>query len=196
MRTEKIKLYSFDELSYEAKKYAIQKCRESESYLDYEWWEYTVYDDFHTILEILGYYDIECYFSGFWNQGDGASFVANWSYAKGCINKIKEYAPKDKELHRIAKELQETARYNRYDIRAKIYKLGNYGHEMTMHIDYFESYTVENPYQGEFLEASRDLARWLYKALEEQYDHFNTDECIAEHLEINEYEFKENGELY
>jgi hypothetical protein len=197
MRTEEIKLYSFYELSEEAKEYAINKCRESDGYIDYEWWEYTVYEDFHNILEILGYSDIKCYFSGFYSQGDGASFEANWSYSKGCLNKIKKYAPKDEELHNIAKVLIEIGFKNRWDISSKICKSGHYEHEYTMHIDYFESNIVEEPrLEDSLLEASRDLARWLYSRLEDQYDYLMSDKCIEENLQRNEYEFEEDGEMY
>lgn len=54
-------LYKFDELSTEAKETAISSFQEDDSYLDYEWDEYTI-SDFKTILELIGYYDITCYF--------------------------------------------------------------------------------------------------------------------------------------
>jgi hypothetical protein len=197
MRVIETKAYNFIELSSKAKEYAINKCRESESYLNYDWWDYTVYEDFYAILDILGCYDYNASFSGFYSQGDGASFTANWSYAKGCVKKIKEYAPKDKELHRIAEYIQDISQRNFYNVNAKIYHSGHYCHSNTMELDYYEREDGKEISENTdylFLELSRDLADWLYKALEEQYDHLNTDECIAEHLEINEFEFEENGE--
>lgn len=77
-RIHETTLYSFDELSSEAKETAISSFQEDDSYLDYEWDEYTI-SDFKTILELIGYYNIECYFSGFWSQGDGACFSARFS---------------------------------------------------------------------------------------------------------------------
>lgn len=163
--------------------------------VDYDWWDF-VYENFYSILEILGYYDYEAYFSGFWSQGDGASFKANWSYKKGSIAKIKEYAPNDKLLSSIVNNLQEIAKKNRYDIRSKIGKSGNYEHEMTMYIEYYESDVVLEPYgEDDFLEVSRKLAVWLYKKLEEAYDYLTEDEIIFETLVNNEYQFDKNGKI-
>ena len=49
---------------------------------DYDWFD-TTKSDFHTDLETLGFYNIDSQFSGFWSQGDGASFTGSYEYAKG-----------------------------------------------------------------------------------------------------------------
>ena len=38
-------------------------------------------------------------------------------------------------------------------------------------------------------EAMRDLARWLYRQVQAEYDHLTSDEAIEEGIIINEYTF-------
>ncbi len=42
-------------------------------------------------------------------------------------------------------------------------------------------------------EALRDLARWLYRQLQVEYDHLTSDEVIEEEIIVNEYAFTEAG---
>src|SRR3546814_2772659 len=52
--------------------------------------------------------------SDLWNQGDGACFEGNYSYARGASAAIRRYAPKDVELQRIADALGAIQRRNFY----------------------------------------------------------------------------------
>ena len=45
-------------------------------------------------------------------------------------------------------------------------------------------------------EALRDLARWLYRQLEAEYDHLISDETIEEGIIVNEYTFTESGRRF
>jgi|TARA_R110002051_G_scaffold290345_2_gene353734 hypothetical protein len=42
-------------------------------------------------------------------------------------------------------------------------------------------------------EALRDLARWLYRRLQVEYDDLTSDEVIEEEIIVNEYTFTEAG---
>ena len=42
-------------------------------------------------------------------------------------------------------------------------------------------------------EALRDLARWLYGRLQNEYEHLTSDEAIDEMIRLNEYGFTEDG---
>ena len=50
------------------------------------------------------------YYSGFYNQVDGASFKGTYKYKKGACKALKAYAPKDVELQRICKTLKDAQR--------------------------------------------------------------------------------------
>lgn len=111
-------VYRLNELSDAAKDKARAWYREGG--FDYDWYD-AVYEDFQRIAEILGLnlktrtvrfmggdtrQDPCIWFRGFWSQGDGACFECWYSYQKHGPRRIREYAPQDTELHRIADALQ------------------------------------------------------------------------------------------
>ena len=200
------KVFTFDELTDTAQECARDWYREGN--LDYDWWDCT-YDDFSTICEILGI-ELKTHpvklmgggtrqkpriqFRGFWSQGDGASFEGRWRHVRGCVAKIKAYAPKDADLHDIAARLNAIQRRNFYQIYAIITQRGHYCHEMTMQIDIRRD-DAEMTADAEDIvtEALRDLARWLYGRLETEYEFLNSDEVVEESITANDYTFTAGG---
>jgi len=205
-------VYRFPELSAAAKDKARSWYREAA--VTDDWWE-AVYDDFERICDILGVSlktrpvrlmgggirQRPCvWFSGFSSQGDGASFEATVRHAKGSAREIHSYAPKDQALHGIADRLQIAQRQNFYQLSADVTHRGRYYHEYCMTIDVArDSPTGQAPTEGSeetFVEALRDLARWLYRQLEAEYDHLTSDEAIEEGIIANEYTFTEAGRRF
>ena len=199
MRQETVTIYTFDELSDDAKETARQMWRDG--HLDYDWWEF-IYDDFVCILEIIGY-DVserDILFSGFWSQGDGASFTGSYSYAKGAAKRIREYAPKDKELHAITDELCAMQRHNFYQVTGSISRdLCMYVHENTMQCsverDSDNYQGVTDDAEDTFSDCSRRLAQWLYSQLEWEYEFQMSDDVIEESIIANDAEFHDDGSL-
>jgi hypothetical protein len=64
-------------------KRAVEKARAwlVEGQTDHDWWEY-VYDLWKKALDQIGFENAEIAFSGFWSQGDGASFTASVDVVK------------------------------------------------------------------------------------------------------------------
>lgn len=199
-------IFTFDELSDAAKECAREWYRNGN--LDYDWWDCT-YEDFSTICEILGV-ELATHpvrlmgggtrqkpciqFRGFWSQGDGASFEGRLTYAKGCVAKIKAYAPKDAELHDIAVRVNAIQRRNFYQLYAHIAQRGPYCHEMTMQFDARRDYAEATADAEDIIAgAMRDLARWLYARLETDYEFLNSDEMVEESITANAYTFTCNG---
>ena len=185
--------------------------------VDHEWWDST-YDDFGQICTILGIEldRDEPSFSGFWSQGDGASWTGRYR-AQGlgyagleplytydwAPAKIREHAPQDEELHRIADELCLLARIygptyaivRRHDSR--------YVHSSTMCVSEWEYYDerdmddvdekIIDHVEEALLHAFQALAQWLYKTLEAEYDYLTSDEAVIETLEANEIEEDEDA---
>ena len=139
----------------------------------------------------------QIWWTGFWNQGDGASFSGRYSYARGSARAIRAHAPQDAELHRIADELQAVQRRNFHQLHASISQSGRYCHEYTMAIEVErDSPTWQPPTDGAedaVIEALRDLARWLYRQLRSEYEHQTSDEAVDENLAINELTFTADG---
>ena len=193
-------VYSFDELSDEAKEYAIEKMRESDSYLSYEWWDY-IYYDAKTIAGLMGWDIDKICFSGFWSQGDGACFEGTLEYKPGAYKAVTEYAPNDETLAYIVREWQALQRKHFYALRATIKHRGYYYHERSMECnaeDTRKGYWHVMPYETEkeILELCAEFAQWVYKNLENEYNYLTTDEAIAEFLTANDYEFTAEGKVY
>lgn len=195
-RTETITrtLYKFDELSDEAKEEAISKNRDIN--VDDEYWFEHIYEDAKTIGSLIGITIENIYFRGFCSQGDGACFTGSYSYEKGSVRKLKEYAPKDTALHSIAERLFDIQKRYFYGVSAKVIHRGHYMHENCTEI------TVdveENPNRMDVTDPDavciclKDFMRWIYRTLEKEYDHQIEDEQVAETLRSNDLEFMEDG---
>ena len=210
MRVIETKVLKYDELSDHAKETA-REWYSSCVFEDSCNWEF-VYEDAAQVAEILGI-EIEpryvplmngksrktptIYFSGFGSQGDGACFEGTYRYAKGAPKKIREYAPQDKELHRIADALQEVQKQHFYHLTASMKHSGHYYHSGCMSVGVEHN---EDPYrdigdaEDDVRQLMRDFADWIYARLEEEYYYQTSDEVVEEVIRANEYEFYENGE--
>ena len=204
MRTIETVVYKYDELS----EHAQQKAREwyLESGLDYSWWDYS-YEDFARVAEILGVdlsqrpiplmngkcrYEPEIYFSGFYHQGSGSSFVGTYSYAKGAVAKIKAYAPQDEELHRIAQALQDLQRKHFYRLEARITSRRDTAISVDVS-DREDLYKDVGDAESELADLMNDFNDWMYYRLRDEYEYLTSDEAVAESIVANEYEFDEDG---
>jgi hypothetical protein len=178
-------------------------------------WLECVFDDFEAVCAILGVRlktrsvrlfgggtrQKPCiWFSGFASQGDGASFQGAYRFATGARKAIRAHAPEDSELHRIADALQEIQRRNFYQLHADVNQRGRGCHEYSMTI----SVERNSPTNQEMTadaedtgpEARRDLARWLYRQLEREYDYQTSDEVTDEAILANEYTFTGDGRRF
>lgn len=205
-------IYRLDELSNAAKDKARAWYRESG--FDYDWYD-AVYEDFQRIVEILGIHfktrtarlmgggsrQEPCiWFRGFWSQGDGASWDGFYSYRKSAPDAIRTYAPQDEKLHEIADALQAIQHRNFYQLRAEVSHLGHYFHEYCMAISVerdsptWQDMTVDA--EEIVIEALRDLARWLYRQLEREFEYLSSDEVVDETILANEYTFTGLGRRF
>lgn len=139
-------------------------------------------------------------FTGFWSQGDGASYEASYAYRKSATREIRGYAPKDTRLHAIADDLQAIQRRNFYQLSADVSHRGRYSHEYCVAIsverDSPTSQDMTADAEDAVIEALRDLARWLYRQLEREYDHLSSDEAVDETITANQYTFTETGRRF
>ena len=207
-----ITVYTIDELSEAAKENARIWYRDQGLHDD--WYDF-VYEDFETICRILGITlktsPVRLYgsgtrekprilFTGFSSQGDGASFEGAYSHGRGAARAIRAHAPRDDELHRIADALQAVQRRNFHQLHATIRQRGRYCHEYTMAIEVERDSPTWQPMtdsaQDAVTEAMRDLARWLYRRLQAEYEHLTSDEAIDEAMEVNGWTFTAEGNRF
>lgn len=195
MKIHTVTTYDFAELNDKAKAHAIDKLRDLN--VDHADWHEATFEDAKTCAKLIGI-DISCiYYTGFWSQGDGACFDGSYSYAKGGAAALKEHAPLDTELHRIATELQTLQRGACYGLCASTKHRGHYYHDGCMEIDVGDSdrCPMTNEQEQELKDLLRSFARWTYAQLEREYIYLTSDESVRECIEANEYQFDTEGNL-
>ena len=177
METRTYNVYKFNELNDEQKEKVVHNLRDIN--VDYDWSQWTIKDE--TIrLETLGYNNAEIFFSGFWSQGDGASFTATGDIEKLVPKKLRKFVD-----------------------GITFSKSHQYEHEYTMsiHVEYNDEPTgriqlVEfDNLEKELLEDARNEAREIYKRLQNEYEYLTSDKSIIETIEANEYDFTEDGHI-
>jgi len=181
---------------------------------DDDWYE-PVCDDFARVCAILGV-DLRTvpvrlfgggtrakpciFFSGFWTQGDGACFEGLYAYAPGGTAAIRAHAPRDADLHAIADALGAVQRRNFYQLRADVRHHGRYYHEHSMAIaverDSLTGQDMTAGAEEAVAEALRDLARWLYRRLEAEYEHLTSDAEVDAAILANDYSFTAEGRRF
>ena len=212
MRTVEVGLYSFSELSDEAKEKARDWWREQESQ-DFDP-EYEPYETAATLLGIdfdsrqtgttragKAIYQSAIMYSGFYSQGDGASFTGSWSLAPDCCTAIRKEFPEDTDLHSIADALNAfqcgtILSQGSRNISAKITQNDHhYSHKYTMGAEVYDAdgNEIDADVSESFLEIMRDFAQWIYDKLEADYDYRMSNEVVDDSIEANEYEFEEDG---
>lgn len=205
-------VYQLEELSDAAKCKARDWYREGA--FDHDWYSW-VFEDFGRICEILGIdlktrparlmgggtrQDPCIWFTGFWSQGDGASFEGHYAYCNGATVAIRAHAPADDDLHCIADVLQAVQKRNFYQLRADISKRARYCHAYCMDISVTRSSSnwqdMTSDAEDALTEALRDLACWLYSQLQREYEYLSSDDVVDEAIVANGYTFTEDGHRF
>lgn len=171
MKTIEIKLYSFNELSEEAKQKAIEKLFNINVY--YNWWE-SVYEDAKNIgIEITGFnIDRGCYCNG--------NFILSANeVAQNILNEHGEMCETFKTAESFMNDWQPV--------------FCNYMDENHKDYESLESEDTLNELENEFL---KNICEDYRIILSNEYNYLTSEEAIKEAIEANEYDFTEDGEIY
>jgi hypothetical protein len=198
-------VYTFDELSDEAKEKARDWFRESRDESDF----WAVLEDFAQIADMLGITfdthsvtlmsgktrnDPNIYYSVGYCQSDYAAFEGSYRYRKGGANKLKDYAPTDLALHAVANDLQAIQKRYAYAVTATIKHSDYYGLQVEAYRSNGHELTVED--HDRLKETFRALCRWLYNQLRTEDEYQSADEQVDESIRANEYTFTETGKRF
>ena len=197
--TETRTVFKLEELTGIARERALDKLARWAT--DDDFWYESVFEDAKTIAKLMGITIDDINFSGFSSQGDGACFIGSYRYAKGGAKAVKDHAPQDARLHRIATALQDTQRRFGYKITASIVRgRGNHSHSRSVDIEVDGPDTEGHGRNAALLEAFdavtellRDFMDWIYRQLEAEYEYRTSEGACIEMAEANEYEWDENG---
>jgi len=178
-----ITLFTFDELSEESQQRVIEAFQE-----DYELDYSIIYDEF--IIDMSERYgadikDDKINWTGFWSQGDGASFTCKFN--NEVIRPILEKELNEEQIS-ILKEIDA-------DMEASSVRIGyQYSHENTVlgklslyYGDYYyyrivEINEIHEIMENKLTEIIREECRNLYRQLEDFYEEEMTDDAIREKI--------------
>lgn len=150
--------------------------------------------------ERVSYTEIQIAFSGFWSQGDGASFTGTVDVAK-WIEYNHLYAKYGRLLKLFRSGIIETSATIKRD------KWGRYVHwnTTTLYIDWqYRNWRKITPVRVEELieqiskditENMQQLNRDIYNSLEKTYEYYTSEEAVRDSLMVNGYEFSESGKI-
>ena len=194
MREIVTKVYPFAELSDKAKAKVLDKFRYT-NVEAFEWYDLAYEEWKESLREKMGIDKAEIRFSGFYSQGDGASFT-------GQIDEewIKKFVRERKDRFPTL-----AADFDSDDPKVEIAEAqvtrgsGHYVHERTCRVSLDLRVPVGFPadetdrLESDLEEIRLDLSREIYRDLEREHDYLTGDEAIIETIEANEYEFDEAG---
>ena len=213
-------VYFFDELDEKAKENAREWFRRD--YPHYDWWD-SSYESFSDAAKYLGIdinkkpvklmgggtrYDPSIWFSGFYTQGSGSSFDGTWRAEDVQADKLKADFTSDTELHRLADifasiakdnpEMTATIKSQRDNDISVGVEHGETRDEIVNELvydspEYKAQVEKDSEREDELTEALRDFNRWIFKSLQQEYEHLTSDEQVDESIRANEYEFTKEG---
>lgn len=178
-----------------------------------DWW---TFDNFERIAELLGVTfdrrgkEPAIYFSGFWSQGDGASFAGRYDCVPDASKLIRDYAPLDPVLHALADRLTALQMRVKMEHGAMLQcSIGtsnsHYSHSGCMstsdtQLDSYEDGDYANTQQNqeddlELQSIMRAFADWMYRQLEDQYNWYFSDEYVDEQIMNEDLNFNQDGSL-
>lgn len=211
MKTIKVNLYRFEELSDKAKQKALEAFWDIN--VNHDWWDF-VYDDFKQLCSYFGLtVDLErTYFSGFYHQGQGCGYTATIDFMTmlACIKNQswKEYAPNaefcfpDIDINR---RLQQLIDAGIIDIVASV-KPGSRGTNINVSTDASYSSNMCSNYDRINEELSKleeitdkickELNSFLFKNLLEDYEYLTSEDAVRETIQVNEYDFGSDGQYF
>ena len=201
-----MKTYTISELSPEAKKTAIEGIRNDRGFterdIDLDW----VIENETEDLEALGLENVEISFSGFWSQGDGASFTARVNDIPAFIKTI---GVTDEILPKVLESFEEV-----YEMRI-VRTDSRYFHENTVRFEIEEmddtelvimsgfgigDITVDLNETLEEIGLEKKASEWvkskskeIYRKLEKAYNDEFSEEAAEEWVDSIGMEFDEDG---
>jgi len=181
MRVIETTVYKFEELSDEAKDRAIEKYQSKMNVCELA---LTDGDCYNLMCEEAGFLNSEIEYSGFYSQGDGASFMADIDTESFLVGKYE--CLKELDFH-LEIRIRRNNTYHEYSkVVVPLYVEDAIAEE---HMKLIEELSDE-------VEQLRvDLCHDIYRALEIDYEYQTSNEAISETLIANEYEFDEQGNM-
>ena len=194
--TKQYTIYNYQDLlnNPELKQKVLEKHHDINT--EFDWYDFTL-DDWKQKLEAAGFLNPEIQFTGFWSQGDGASFTCN------NIDLVKFMESEQTFTQRQINIIRALQEYNiiSFKINRRAFQ---YSHKYTCYVDFTDygiranwnhiQKIIDNVHSS-IISRRLYLCDDIYESLEKEYDYLSSEEAIMETLECNDYEFYENGDI-
>lgn len=214
--------YSFDELSSEVQENVLVNNRDIN--VDYDGWEDGVTEGFKEDMKEIGIYGIEISFSGFYSQGDGASFTSEDIDTRELFNSIgiqsegalnmetddERAEGQNKEFYDLLDTMEDIGQLQRNRIKPEGIRVtiertnSREVHSNTVRAnveiwdepdEWEEPYGFANKIEDTVTEYIRGLCKDLYSKLENEYDRLTSDNSVKETLIDIDHEFDQKGNI-
>lgn len=194
--TKKYKIYNYEDIlnNKELKEKILNKHYDINT--NFDWYEFTL-NEWTEKLEKLGFMNPKINFSGFWSQGDGASFTCDVIDIKLVAETSKLF--KQREINALY------ALWNNGYIEANIERnTHHYYHSRTVTLNFYDGkmYTnwkhlqkIVDKLSDYLSDIIIDLSDEIYTDLENEYNYLTSELAILETIQANDYEFDENGDI-
>jgi hypothetical protein len=201
MRTESVKIYSYDELNETAKAKARDWYRGTGAIDPGESARY-ITDEFITVAKACGW-NVSFNKYGpaiYWDTNPiDAAFQGAWNAARVDITQLQSDIPgaaskENAEINRIAKGFKTLSlAYPTMFANAEAPRGTHGSMHITSDIDEGE---LDSEIGEQFDTLTKDLCHWLANQINNAIEYENEDETVAENIRCNEYEFTEDGSHY
>jgi len=164
---------------------------------DMDWYDF-IFDDLKEELEKIGLTDVEINFSGFWSQGDGASFTCTCFDIKKLLNHFRI------DTRHVLAFIEDTVTIE------IVRKNSHYYHENSTAVETLYSGLVHLSKYKRFdkkldtvwMDLTHDMENYrrlksieLYKRLKDCHEDLTSRESILETIESMEYTFNSEGKI-
>lgn len=179
--TKQYDIYSFDELSEEAKEKAIEKLYDIN--VDYEWYDMTVSEDFSSKLAEIGLSGSKVYFDldrGSYLYYDDLSIIDSKKFLQACKFDLRKN-PYKQIIDEDGLELD---------------KQHYGGGQAKNFIDVYYTIGISNKDIEIMQELLDSTMEEFLSQLRKEYEYLTDREAIEDTIQANEYQFLENGSLF
>lgn len=183
-------VYSADQVPISLKETILEKYHAIN--VENDDWYQPVYSYWQEELKLVGFIEANVSFTGFWNQGDGASFTA--------MVDLEAYL-KAHKLGRCYRAALVAAKAG--EVSIKIYRkdyLAVPDHSIAIATEYLgSSQKVQDQIDElatKILNHAREFSKQIYENLMQDYDYLTSAEAIWDTLTCNDYCFTSEGNIY
>lgn len=204
--TKTLDTYSIEDVknNEELKALVLEKNRDIN--VDNNYWFEDILENWKEHLKEYGFTEPEIRFSGFWSQGDGASFTSKAVHLDLYLKAFGQDLYPDRQI-KLFLDLISSYEFVEFTVERIT---THYVHEYTTKV-WYDDYLYQfnrcprlQRFLRHFIEDLHthmqnnieELNRKIYKDLSEEYDYLESEEAVMETLEANEYEFTEDGNIY